>query len=124
MKKVLFSAVLGAVLSLTSCAQEKQEHLLNVVQFEQQVASDQGQLLDVRTPKEFEAGTIEGAVNIDFLDSEFAEQIEVLDKDKPLYIFCKSGGRSAKAMRVLKDKGFDKVYELKGGYTAWEETKK
>lgn len=76
-------------------------------------------MLDVRTPKEFKKGHIDGAKNMNYYDDDFDAQIEKLDKDKPVYVYCHSGGRSAKAMSLMKEKGFKEVYNLLGGYGAW-----
>lgn len=76
-------------------------------------------LVDVRTPGEFSGGTIAGAVNIDYTAADFSQKIDGLSKDKPVYIFCQSGGRSGKALKVFADKGFPEVYNLIGGYGAW-----
>ncbi|MFD1551741.1 rhodanese-like domain-containing protein [Putridiphycobacter roseus] len=73
-------------------------------------------LLDVRTPNEFKNGTIGNAVNINFFDADFQERINQLDKTKPVLLFCQSGGRSGKALKVLKQNGFQTVLELQGGY--------
>ncbi len=77
-------------------------------------------LVDVRTPEEHQAGTIQNAININFYDKNFEEQILKLDKSKPLFIFCKSGGRSGKTLNKMKDLEFTEVYELKGGYSGWK----
>lgn len=78
------------------------------------------QLFDVRTPKEFGDGTIEGAVNVNFFDSDFEKQmLEAADKEQPLYMFCRSGRRSASAIEKIKGLGFKEIYDLKGGYLAW-----
>jgi rhodanese-related sulfurtransferase len=76
-------------------------------------------LLDVRTPEEVAAGIIPGAVNIDFTAPDFAEKIAGLDKDKTYYVYCKVGGRSAKAIDKMKGTGFKSLYNLEGGYDAW-----
>lgn len=76
-------------------------------------------LLDVRTPGEFAGGSIAGAINIDYTAADFSQQIDGLSKDKPVYLFCQSGGRSGKALKLLTEKGFPEVYNLIGGYGAW-----
>ncbi|MFK8045883.1 MAG: rhodanese-like domain-containing protein [Crocinitomicaceae bacterium] len=73
-------------------------------------------LLDVRTPLEFNRGTIDGAINIDFTDSNFKSEINKLDKSQPILLFCQSGGRSSRALVMLKSVGFKCVLELEGGY--------
>ena len=78
------------------------------------------QLVDVRTPREYKGGHIGKAINIDlFQGSSFKQVIEKLDKSKPVYLYCRSGSRSKKAAQKILDMGFEKVYDLKGGYMHW-----
>lgn len=78
------------------------------------------QLVDVRTPREYRGGHIKNALNIDFFDAAgFAKAFQKLDKEKPVYIYCRSGSRSRKAARKLIEMGFSKIYDLKGGYLRW-----
>jgi len=82
------------------------------------------QILDVRTPEEFKQGAIKEAVNINFYDKNFKDQLGQLDKSKPVMLYCKSGGRSGKTLAILKEMGFSEAYDLIGGYTAWSSPKK
>jgi len=77
-------------------------------------------LIDVRTPQEFASGHLENAVNIDYFDSDFNAQFKNLDKNKPVYLYCKSGRRSANAAEKLEDMGFVKIYDLEGGTVNWK----
>lgn len=78
------------------------------------------QLVDVRTPREWEAGIIDGTLKINVISSNFeTEAIEKLDKSKPVYLYCRTGGRSLKAAEILHKKGY-KVYNVEGGYKAWK----
>lgn len=77
------------------------------------------QLIDVRTPEEFMDGHLESAKNLNFYDDLFAKNLESLDKNSPVFVYCKSGGRSSNAMNLMKEKGFSEVYNLQGGITAW-----
>ena len=77
------------------------------------------QLIDVRTAKEYKNGHIPNSQNLDFLNGDFQKGISSLDKEKPVYVYCKSGNRSGKAAAALKEKGFTKVFDLEGGYSAW-----
>ena len=78
------------------------------------------QLVDVRTPREYKGGDIGKAINIDlFQGGSFKQVIEKLDKSKPVYLYCRSGSRSKKAAQKILDMGFEKVYDLKGGYMHW-----
>ncbi|WP_374166539.1 rhodanese-like domain-containing protein [Arcticibacter sp. MXS-1] len=93
---------------------------LKSTKFERKLQSKQEHtLLDARTPAEFAKGHIAGAVNINVKDSTFSAQIKTLDKSKPVYVYCRSGVRSAKAAEVLKNEGFAQIYNLKGGIQAW-----
>ena len=81
-------------------------------------------LLDVRTPQEYSAGHLNGAVNMDWLSGNFDSMVKPLDKNETIYVYCKLGGRSAKAQARLKELGFTKVINLEGGYDAWSASKK
>lgn len=80
------------------------------------------QLLDVRTPEEFETGAINGALHANWLNKEqFSDRVKSLDTNKVIYIYCLSGGRSAAAQNWLLANGFKKVINLKGGINAWNQ---
>ncbi len=76
-------------------------------------------MIDVRTPEEYKSGHIKGAVNIDYNDADFQSNLNKLDKNKTIFVYCLSGGRSSSAVSVLKDLGFTKVFELNGGMMNW-----
>ncbi len=80
------------------------------------------QLLDVRTANEVAGGKIGEAQDLDFMQPEFANKIASLnlDKNKPLVVYCASGGRSARAAQVFIDQGYTQVYNLLGGYTNYK----
>jgi len=94
--------------------------LLDPVQFEEKIKDKNIQLVDVRTPSEWESGVIEDPLRINFLESDFKEKVEKLDKTKPIVVYCKSGGRSGKAAKLLSEIGFKEVYDLKGGILNWK----
>lgn len=77
-------------------------------------------LLDVRTPEEVSQGQIPGSLSINYFDDDFEQQISVLDPDKTYIVYCRSGNRSGKAGKIMVEKGFGEVYNLKGGYTEWK----
>ncbi len=76
-------------------------------------------ILDIRTPKEFAAGHLKDAKNIDFFADNFAARLDKLDKTKPYLVHCASGGRSGRSMKAFKDKGFTTIYHLSDGYRGW-----
>jgi thioredoxin len=78
------------------------------------------QLIDVRTPSEFTAGHLEGATNLDWNGGQFEKEAGKLDKNKPVMVYCRTGGRSTEAAEWLKKEGFTKVYEMKSGITGWQ----
>lgn len=116
MRKFLF------VFLLVACSTNENVESLAPADFQSKIESAQdGVVLDVRTAEEVSEGVIAGAKTIDFKASDFADQIDALDKDKTYFVYCASGGRSAKAASQMKDKGFKNVYSLQGGMTAWKE---
>jgi thioredoxin len=77
------------------------------------------QILDVRTPEEFLSEHIDNAINVNWLGNNFVSDAEKLDKSKPVFVYCKSGGRSAKASAKLAELGFKNIYNLDGGMMKW-----
>jgi len=75
-------------------------------------------LLDVRTPEENDLGHLEGAMNIDWLAEDFTKKVDTIARSKTVYLYCKAGGRSAKAAGVMRVMGFKNVVNLEGGYDA------
>ena len=76
-------------------------------------------VVDVRTPEEFTKGHLENALNYNWNGSDFQKQISTLDKSKPVFVYCLSGGRSSSAANQMRSDGFKEVYELSGGITKW-----
>lgn len=72
-------------------------------------------LIDVRTPIEFDGGHIEGAVNLDYQNPNFINEVKKLDKDKTYFVYCRSGNRSSKSISIMKNYGIKDIYDLKGG---------
>lgn len=81
-------------------------------------------ILDVRTPEEFNEGHIRNAMLIDFHDPNFKDQVNKLDKQTPVYVYCASGVRSGKAAAIMKEEGFREVYVLAKGFNDWIELDK
>ena len=93
---------------------------IDVAEFEKLRADKKNVVLDVRTQKEFEAGHIPGAVNIDVNAPDFPEKVAKLDKNKTYLVHCGAGVRSAKACDKMSRLAFPKLYNLEGGFKAWE----
>ena len=76
-------------------------------------------LLDIRTPMEFMAGHLSGAINIDYYDAEFAEQLKKLDREAAYFLYCRSGNRTSHSLSLFQSLGFKKIYHLYGGIIDW-----
>lgn len=133
MKNILVLLISAMLMASCGTAQEEgaaasTESLMNAQQrvskeeFKTFLSENKGnvQLVDVRTQDEYVAGSIEGATNMDFYGADFKAQLETLDKEEPVMIYCKSGGRSGQTLEMMKDMGFKTVLELEGGYSGWE----
>ena len=120
MKKLFL--ILFTSLFLMSCKGQETEHfkILDSAQYEQVTSGNKVTVIDVRTPQEYQDGHIENAQNINVQSADFKAKMENFDKDKPIYIYCRSGARSAKAGKILEDMGFKEIYDLKGGILSWK----
>ncbi len=97
---------------------------VGVVQFDKLRADKKSVVLDVRTEKEFVAGHIPGAVNIDVNAPDFENKVGKLDKSKTYLVHCRAGVRSVKACNKLAPLKFENLYNLEGGFNAWEKAGK
>ncbi|MGI9611092.1 MAG: rhodanese-like domain-containing protein [Acidimicrobiia bacterium] len=78
-------------------------------------------LLDVRTAEEFNEVRVPGSVNVDFYATDFASQLDTLDKDVPYVVYCRSGNRSGQTMDIMRELGFTEVWDVDGGIISWNE---
>jgi rhodanese-related sulfurtransferase len=113
--------VLTIILMFTSCAEGQTAYKdISKQDLDKVLKGGHAQLVDVRTAAEYQQGFIKGAVLIDFWSEGFLSKVtQKFDKNKPIYLYCKVGGRSSKAAKLLADNGFKIVYSLDGGYTDW-----
>jgi len=107
---------------LAACGDNKKETTETVLEPQEFLtklqATPDAILLDVRTVEEVSAGALAGQKNIVY-DDDFANKLSGLEH-KPIFVYCGSGIRSSKAAAILKEKGYDPVYEMKGGAKAWK----
>lgn len=125
MKKVFFLSLVFVAFAIISCKDKQPSgdatvELITVEEMDSLLELGKVQLIDVRTPKEYTEGHIEGAVNINFADENFEELIANVDKSKPVAVYCGRGGRSGKCSAYMKKAGFTKIYDLDGGITEWK----
>lgn len=107
---------------LISCNDKKDNSFKEIApkDFAEKIKSTENpQILDVRTPEEFESEHIDNAVNVNWNGQDFAANVASYDKSKPVFVYCLSGGRSKKAAEKLNELGFTNVYELEGGIMKW-----
>lgn len=122
MKLSHFSSIILFLLAgLSSCQKSENVKSVSPGEFQELLSnSSDAIVLDVRTPEEFSAGRLENAININYYDTDFNSQLDNLDKNKTVFVYCKSGGRSSGAAEVLAQKGFTEIIELKGGLLSWQ----
>jgi thioredoxin 1 len=98
---------------------------ISVDDFEQKLsATPNAQIIDVRTPEEYTEGHLLSAINIDWNGTDFDYKIKSLDKTKPSFVYCLSGGRSHAAAEQMRTLGFTEIYEMKGGIREWKKSGK
>jgi rhodanese-related sulfurtransferase len=102
---------------LSSLAFSQSALKVNSIEFKASYFKYRGVLLDVRTPSEYNEGHIENARNLDFSASTFETEIDKLDREQTVFLYCAIGVRSTKAANLLRKKGFKHVFDLDGGYT-------
>jgi rhodanese-related sulfurtransferase len=119
--KTLFCCLLLVVVAI-SCKETSQNEVIMVSAEEMQalLELEDIQLVDLRTPEEYKTGYIEQSQNIDYTSPTFEEDITKLDKSKPVIVYCKSGGRSGRCSKKMKEAGFEKVFDLEGGIAKWK----
>lgn len=111
----LLSTIFGA-----KAQEARSVKILAPKEFKQAVSEKTVQLVDVRTSEEFNQGSINHAVNINFFQKDlFVDEFNKLKKEEPLYIYCGSGNRSKQASKILDSLGFKTIYDLKDGYRNW-----
>lgn len=121
MIKTIFMAGLAILLHSCSGTQTGQQgHRLSATQFSREIkAAGDAVILDVRTAEEFSKGHLENAVNVDWNSGDFKSRVQEMDKSKPVFVYCLSGGRSGSAAVFLRQSGFSRVVEMTGGMMEW-----
>ncbi len=93
---------------------------ISIEEAAEKIAEGQAIFIDVRTPEEIADGMIPGSVHLDYKSSDFKSKLAELDRDKEYVIYCRSGGRSAKACDLMKEMGFSNLSNMEGGFTKWK----
>lgn len=117
---LLCMGILLFLSSLYGCKPKGDFDSLSVDEFASRIQNEEVQRLDVRTPGEYSEGHIMKFININVMDDSFVDMADtLLDKDRPVALYCRSGNRSKKAAMILSEKGY-KVLELDKGFNAWQ----
>ena len=123
MKKYILLILAAFTIVFNSCTNgqsQGSETNLSATEFAQKIKDiPSAPSVDVRTPEEYSKGHLQNAKNIDWNGDDFDKQISTLDKTKPVFVYCLSGGRSSSAANKMRSYGFKEVYELKGGIMKW-----
>lgn len=121
MNKNIFILFIAIILNSCTNGQTKQEpYKLSAPEFSEKInTTGNAVIVDVRTPGEFEKGHLKNAVNINWNGNDFDSRITSLDKSKPVFVYCLSGGRSGNAADRMRKAGFENVIEMPGGMMEW-----
>lgn len=115
-----FSIIVLTVWGLACGHAQSTNTRLSAKEFAKKIQKIPGaQVVDVRTPSEFKAGHIKDASNVDISSADFKSMAATLDKSKPVFVYCLSGGRSASAAKYFRAEGYTQVYEMPGGMMEW-----
>ncbi|MHB8260821.1 MAG: rhodanese-like domain-containing protein [Bacteroidia bacterium] len=132
MKNITSLALLTLSISVASCQNQqngnasKQINItIPVDEFDKKLTETKDvQLVDVRTPEEYQEGHLKGAINYNLNADDFEGNLSKLDKNKPVMVYCLGGGRSSEAAKKMEEKGFVEVYNMKGGIMKWNAANK
>ncbi len=110
----IFSFLFGSKQSKDSAIKR-----ISASEFKEKINQKNVQLIDVRTPSEYKSGRIGKAKNIDFYSGKFNVEFNKLNKNEPIYLYCRSGNRSRQTAKKLEAMGFKEIYDLKGGIMSY-----
>ena len=119
MKRSLIALLIAFVGALIGCSAGGHFSSLEVDAFGAEIQKPNVQLVDVRTPAEYNSAHIPGAINIDVTADDFEQNIQQLNKKHTVAVYCRSGRRSKTAAEILAKAGY-RVVELNGGIISWQ----
>ncbi len=119
---VTFASLITSLLLFLGCSNIPKENNVSVAELHELIENSDVTVLDVRTPKEIAQGKITAtALEADFFEDNFIEEAtSKISKDETIYVYCKGGNRSAKAVIKLRELGYLKAYNVEGGIKAWK----
>lgn len=117
-RSVFLTALVAVAIAVTAaCAQTYSD--ADIAAAKKMVAKGDVVVVDVRTPEEFREGHLDKAILANINDPSFETKIASIAKDKKVLVYCAAGGRSARASKIMSDKGWKNVTNMKGGFNAW-----
>ena len=119
MKHFSVVSLLLTIFSAGCTSQSEDLHMISSEVLSKELNDTSIVILDVRTPDEYQTGHLPHAQLIDYYSSDFREQVHQLDHKKTYVLYCASGGRSAKASKIMMQDGFQHISDLTGGYNHW-----
>lgn len=117
MKKVTLTLILiiTGIMMFNFLSKQKNDMDISVTEFREKVENNPGRVIDVRTRAEYEDGHLKITdEQFDWLNGDFHDAVEGMDKSETYYLYCRSGNRSGQAARMMRDKGFKNVYNVGG----------
>ncbi len=121
-RTMIFTISMSLMLGCTTTSAQQgniQLKQASAAEFKEAITSKKGQLIDIRTPNEYNSGHIKGAILVDFYSPAYKTSLDKLDKTKPVYMYCRSGNRSGKSIGLLEELGFKQVVNLQYGIVDW-----
>ena len=103
----------------SSCVIGQNKNDIQIDEFKKKIGTENYMLVDVRTPEEYADGHLEEALNIDYFSATFLDEIRKIGVETPVLLYCRSGNRSRKSMKIMYDMGFNEVKNLICGYQGW-----
>lgn len=116
----IFIAIVMAIFAVQSCGQSEEESStedtrITAAEFQDQIDKQPGVVIDVRTQDEYDQGHVASVdYHLDLLNGDFESSLDSLDKDKTYYLYCRTGNRSGQAADLMKQNGFENVYNIGG----------
>tara|TARA_B100000497_G_scaffold34586_1_gene40559 strand:+ start:7820 stop:8224 length:405 start_codon:yes stop_codon:yes gene_type:complete len=133
--KYIIPSLFCAIVTLFACqsksdTKEKTENNINLKDIElvealEMMKQENVITIDIRTPEEIAKGKIlDSALEMDYYADDYKSKLEAMNRDDQYVVYCRSGGRSGKTLKMMKDMGFTNAYNVLGGYNAFMELKK
>lgn len=119
-KKVFLLLTISSVLYSCKDVSAKEIEVITAAEMQTHLKYDNLQVVDLQPEEDYKKSHLINAKNIIY-NKDFRNQLEKLDKDKPVAIYCTSGKVSPEAAKILKEAGFEHIYVLEGGISKWKE---